>query len=192
MGKAQNLVMNPSFEEYYTCPIGISHIEECKHVFNPVCANSSQGCNSNPDYFNICADLYSKVNVPNTYYNTPASNYRSAKQGEAFIGIANGIMYSPIDGQFSSSYREFVQIKLTTPLLAGKKYDFSFYAGTNRNKITYNIEVNQLGIHFVNDSIIYQNMPIWHFMNADWVSNEYITDSTGWQKLSGTYTANGG
>ena len=48
-----------------------------------------------------------------------------------------------------------------------------------------------MGIKFVSDSTIYSQF-LWRIMQADWVSNTYITDTAGWQKLSGTYTAKGG
>lgn len=194
LGKAQNLVMNPSFEEYYNCPLSTGDFEKCKSVVNPVCADSQLGsCNSTPDYFNACADYNSNVNVPYTYAGSQFGySYRNAKDGNAFIGIANALLYNPVTHAFSYSIREFAQIKLTDPLIAGKQYDFSFYVGTSTPRKKYNIEINQLGIHFVNDSIIYPNMKLWQFMNADWVCNEYISDSTGWQKLSGSYIASGG
>ncbi len=201
LGKAQNLIMNPSFEEYYECPTGFSQIKKCKNVFNPWCTagGSTQNCFVHqPNYFNSCADISSGLNVPyiynSMYNNNIVYSYREAKDGNAFISIRNDIIINPVTGQTQGSVREYVQIKLTTPLIAGKKYDFSFYTGSADNSPNWNIQINQLGVHFTNDSILYSNtsMPIWKLLDADWVSNEYITDSIGWQKLSGSYLANGG
>src|SRR5690554_1992530 len=174
LGYAQNLIMNPSFEEYYDCPVSAGDFEKCKSVFNPMCANTPVfPCQYTPDYFNACADYYSNVNVPYTFTGSQFGyNYREAKDGNAFMGIANTLLYNPVTHAFNFSTREFAQIKLTHPLIAGKQYDFSFYVGSSGKRNLYNIEINQLGIHFVNDSIIYPNMKLWQFMNADWVCNE--------------------
>ncbi|MCO5259815.1 MAG: gliding motility-associated C-terminal domain-containing protein [Crocinitomicaceae bacterium] len=178
--------MNPSFEEYYTCPIGTFNVEDCKYVFNPNCANTSDlNCTYSPDYFNACATINSNANVPNTGF-----AYQTAKEGDAFIGIVMTLSYQA-DGKLIGDYREFFQIKLSETLKKGNRYTFSFYANKSE-RAYYNITVNQLGVHFVNDSVIYGNTPLWHIMSADWVSNEYITDTAGWQLLQGEYVAKGG
>lgn len=166
--------MNPSFEEYYTCPTGSANIENCKYVFNPMCANSQAvGCISTPDYFNACASFGDNSNVPYS-----VNGFQQAKRGQAYIGF--------FDGTF---YREYIQIKLSKSLAKGNTYPFSFYA----NLANYsNITTNQVGLKFVQDSIIYWQNYLWQFMQPDWVSNEYITDTAGWQLLQGEYTANGG
>jgi gliding motility-associated-like protein len=171
---AQNLVMNPSFEEYYQCPTGIANIEDCKHVFNPMCANSqSVWCISSPDYFNACASINSNANVPNTF-----TGYQIAKDGQAYVGFAG-----------ATFYREYIQIKLSESLVHGNTYPFSFYM----NLANYsNITTNQVGLKFVMDSVIYSQNYLWQIMSADWVSNEYITDTAGWQLLQGEYVAKGG
>lgn len=153
--------MNPSFEEYYDCPTGVSGINKCKYVMEPVCG-SVPSCISTPDYFNTCANTGSNVNVPNTF---GGLSYREAKDGNAFIGIMNTIIYKS-DGTFGSTNREFVQLKLSEPLVAGKQYEFSFFAGKSSATHIYGSEINQIGIHFVNDSIIYgNNTYLWHFMD---------------------------
>lgn|GEM_PF-5182985 len=183
---AQNLVMNPSFEEYYQCPTGTYNVEDCKYVFNPNCANTSDlNCAYSPDYFNACASISSNANVPNTGF-----AYQTAKEGDAFVGIGIQLQYQ-FDGKLVNDYREFFQIKLSEILKEGNHYTFSFYVN-RANKPYFNITINQLGLNFVTDSVIYGNTPLWHIMEADWVSNEYIMDTLGWQKLSGEYVAKGG
>jgi hypothetical protein len=69
---AQNLVYNPSFEEYSNCPDG------------PARLWYATGCSSPPqndaEYLNSCSTVpfYS---VPNQIY-----NYQKAHSGEAFVG----------------------------------------------------------------------------------------------------------
>ncbi|MCO5260836.1 MAG: gliding motility-associated C-terminal domain-containing protein, partial [Crocinitomicaceae bacterium] len=161
------------FEEYYQCPTGSANIENCKYVFNPMCANSQTvGCFSTPDYFNACASIGDNSNIPYT-----ANGYQKAKDGNAYIGFFDGIFY-----------REYIQMKLSESLLQGSIYSFSFYA----NLANYsNITTNQVGLKFVNDSVIYSQY-LWQIMSPDWVSNEYITDTVDWQLLQGEYVAKGG
>jgi hypothetical protein len=118
-GYAQNLVTNPSFEEYYVCPTAPKNLEECKSVFNPMCANTSIfPCMFTPEYFNSCASYSSGVNVPYTFTNDPiiGYSYREAKEGEAFIGISTSLVYDPVTNAFTSSIREYAQIKLSSYL----------------------------------------------------------------------------
>lgn len=182
---SQNLIMNPSFEEYYHCPTQGYNVEDCKHVFNPNCANtSSPFCIATPDYFNACAPFLSSIDVPNNFV-----GYQLAKEGDAYIGIGNVLGYD--NDSLIGDYREYVQIKLAHSLATGHTYQFSFYV--NLADAQYiNITTNKLGVKFVNDSVIYNTTPLWQFMQADWVSNTYITDTVGWQLLSGSYTAHGG
>lgn len=182
----QNLVVNPSFEEYYTCPTGTYNVEDCKYVFNPNCANTEDlFCAYSPDYFNACASVSSGANVPNTF-----AGYQVAKDGNAYVGIGCVLQYNQ-NSELVTDAREFFQIKLSETLKKGNHYTFSFYINKSKEPV-YNITINQLGLNFVNDSIIYGNTPLWHIMEADWVSNEYITDTLNWQKLSGKYVAKGG
>lgn len=181
----QNLVSNPSFEEYYQCPLNSANVEDCKGVFNPNCANSGAlSCYITPDYFNACAPSFSNANIPNT-----SQGYQQAKDGNAFIGIVNTLQYEN-DKTLSVDYREYAQIKLSYPLMKNHIYQFSFFANL-ANGFDINITTDQLGIKFVTDSVIYPNLPLWQIMQPDWVSNTYITDTAGWQKLEGSYIADG-
>ncbi|MEZ4891120.1 MAG: hypothetical protein R2779_11415 [Crocinitomicaceae bacterium] len=163
---AQNLVMNPSFEEYYQCPTFSYNIEDCKYVFNPMCTNSQAvGCISTPDYFNACASVNSNQNVPYAF-----PGFQSARNGQAYIGFAG-----------STFFREYIQIQLSESLVQGNTYPFSFYANLSDYS---NITTNQLGLKFVNDSVLYSQY-LWQIMSPDWVSNEYITDTVDWQLLQG-------
>src|SRR5690606_11139292 len=99
IGVTQNLIMNPSFEEYYECPLGTigvtTQISKCKNVFSPWCANgSAQNCFvKQPHYFNACADYNSGANVPHIYIHNVGSNiifgHRNAKDVNAFISLRN-------------------------------------------------------------------------------------------------------
>ena len=176
--KAQNLVMNPSFEEYWQCPTAIANlrISDCKYVFDPQCITQPIPCVSTSDYFNACATVSSNANVPSVY-----GGYQTAKSGVGFLGIGN------LD---TTGYREYVQIKLSKVLSSGSTNQFSFFVNlANISGIT----TNQIGVKFTADSVRYTSSQyLWQIMQADWISNTYITDTTDWQELKGEYVALGG
>ena len=109
--KAQNLVINSSFEQYDTCPtkqgdftysIGWSSFRE------------------DPDYFNSCDTCYSceggreySVSVPNNFM------YRTASSGNAYFGFLTFVWKV-------HNFIEYVGGQLSTPLIIGKKYFVSF------------------------------------------------------------------
>ena len=70
-GKAQNLVPNPSFEEFTTCPttLGIGGPLQCTPWFS---YNSA-------DYFNVCGGF--NTGVPNN-----AFGFQEARTGVAYVG----------------------------------------------------------------------------------------------------------
>jgi hypothetical protein len=90
---AQNLVMNPSFEEYTTCPnyhSQISRLVDWGEIWGSA------------DYFNACAD--DSVTVP---YN--GLGYQWPSDGDAYAGI----------GFYPEYGREWLQGELNTPLTPG-------------------------------------------------------------------------
>src|SRR5271157_5345469 len=74
---AQNLVPNPSFEQYDTCPNSSGQINYAKYWF--------QGGPGNPDYFNICS---STLPYPGNQFSVPqnAWGYQFAYEGNAYCG----------------------------------------------------------------------------------------------------------
>ncbi len=96
--KAQNLVPNPSFEDYTTCP-------DYWAAMNSVVSWSS--CGYSPDYLNACRDS-ADVGVP---FNV--AGYQYAAEGNAYCGLIT------FDST-SSIYREIICAELDQPLLAGQ------------------------------------------------------------------------
>src|SRR5262245_6021589 len=101
---AQNLVPNPSFENFSTCPVGFSQYAGFVTTWiNPSAAS--------PDYYNSCAN-------PNPA-GTPVNGfgYQSPRTGNAYSGF-----YAT-----AGTYREFIQVQLTSALSAGVSYAFSMF-----------------------------------------------------------------
>ncbi len=175
-GIGQNLVPNPSFEEYDTCPTGVSstgdyQINHCTNWYTPSTGTS--------DYFNSCSPISGGANVPNNGF-----GYQNAFDGQGYVGVILLIQ----EGELS--YFEYVQTKLLTPLKQGNKYKFSFNVNLANGS---DFAVGSFGAWFTNsasNSSSYQ--PI--FNSLPQIQNEsgYISDTTGWKKIEGEFVAIGG
>lgn len=176
IASAQNLVLNPSFEEYNICPSNSANVKNCKYVFDPQCISEPIPCYSSSDYFNTCVPSGNNMNVPLNF-----TGYQYPKTGYGYVGSAF------ID---TSGYREYFQVKLSQPLEVNRDYNFSFFV--NLSNLSH-LTTYAIGVKFVDDSVYYFNQYLWEFMEADWINDEnnYITDTVGWTMLNGTYQAKG-
>ncbi len=184
---AQNLVPNPSFEDFNYCPNGISAIDyspgytsfpSVKSWVNPLKRTS-------PDYFHTCAAPNSGVHVPEITF-----GHQRPHTGNAFAGIIAWEEYATGGG-----FGEYLQCKLTAPLKAGEKYCVSFFVSPSISKdIARNyIAIDEVGINFgktqaYNASNEFLSLPY------DIVTpfSTYLTDSSAWIRVSGIYAAKGG
>ncbi|MFK7782954.1 OmpA family protein [Psychroserpens sp.] len=99
---AQNLVLNPSFEEYISCPESIGQ-------FNYSVKDWSTPNFSSTDYFNTCSEGVGAIN-----YN----GQQTPRTGKGYSGI---YVYS------DKNYREYIQGELSQTLEKGKTYLVSFF-----------------------------------------------------------------
>ena len=167
-----NLVTNPGFEAFTTCPLGTgsNEIDHAVPWDNPP-PNPNQ---SSTDLHNYC---YSGAlgTIPHT--------------GNGYAGIvtyANG-----------SEYREYAQAPLSQPLIAGKCYQASMYITMAE---TSQYTVDSMGIGFSNGALL-QGVPGGTslpgqglILGSAQVSNDGSVDLTSyeWQLMSGQFKANGG
>lgn len=166
---AQNLVLNGDFESYQGCPTNISQLDSSEFWITPTLGTS--------DYFNQCN--LSTVNVPNTF-----GGYQLAHSGVAFAGIFvwnNGYSYS---------YREYIEVPLSTSLSAGVTYNFEMKINLSNSSVSNTYDI---GAYF-SDTIVSGvtnniNLPFVPQIN-NVVGN--FPDSLNWTSVVGTYTATGG
>jgi gliding motility-associated-like protein len=109
----QNLVPNPSFEEYSDCPGGASELYKTTAWFSPT--------NATPDYFN------GNLSCPLSAGSVPKNElgFQYARTGTAYAGFF-------IEGNTSANhidppYREYIETKLLEPLKAGYNYKVEFF-----------------------------------------------------------------
>jgi hypothetical protein len=167
---AQNLVPNPSFETYTTCPTASSQIYYAVPWTGPT-TNST-------DYFNACSPTRGIPSVAGGYYQWPRTGNGYAVFWAAFNGV---------------NYREYLQAPLTNSLISGNCYYIEFYT----NLANYvDVAVNNIAAH-LSDTVYNVNSTFPGAVlnltpNALKFGNPIITDTLNWVKVSGIYTATGG
>lgn len=171
-----NLVPNPSFEIQDTCPNSVSYPgnQQILHAipwFTPTVAS--------PDLFDSCASLASFVNVP---YTEMGFSYTHTGHGMAGIILMDG------DGFAASStiYREYIMVRLQSPLLNGQKYYLTYYVKLADSST---FASNKIGVLFCDT--IYKNSDDTINRIPQICTQSFITNKTNWTKLNGSYIANG-
>ena len=103
MAFCQNLIKNPSFEDYTECPNALGTFDN--HV-----KNWSIPTQGTTDYFNTCSTV---MGAPENF-----NGVQYPKFGVAYAGL---YFYAPAD------YREYIQVALKRKLQKDKTYHLSFY-----------------------------------------------------------------
>lgn len=182
----ENMVYNPSFEEHRDCPQHIEALGVMQEVdawWQPTAGSS--------DYFNSCGGR--ECSVP---LNKLGS--QSARSGEAYCGI-----YCSRD-----QYREYLQTRLKTPLVAGKRYRISFWVSLSEKSphaattigalfTKECIEDSTLGIVMKREVIDMgdqgsQSIAVYFEPQVVNSRERPLTDTKEWMEVSGEFTAEGG
>jgi hypothetical protein len=165
---AQNVVPNPSFETDTACPYAYNQIYFCD--------DWTTGNEGTPDFYSACDTSSSHGSL----FAIPANlmGYQAAFSGSGYAGIF-GYSESPVP-----DYHEYLMVKIPA-LTPGVAYHISMEISLADSS---GYESDGLGILF-NTSGSYlgvTTIPIAPQM--DFSSFGVITNTTGWTRLSGTYT----
>jgi hypothetical protein len=162
-----NLVPNPSFEDYSSCPTGLGNFSVLNWT-NPTLAS--------PDYFNSCNS--GSVGVPQNGF-----GYQNARTGYAYVG-------GHTSDFTATDYREYFQCQLDSALTEGATYEVSFYVSrTDSCKKA----CDNIGAYLSSNPISAsnnQNLPFTPQVLSD--QNNPITDATNWIQIMDTITSFGG
>ncbi len=167
VSKAQNLVPNPSFEEYVECPNELYGIEK---------AYPWTTYSGTPDLFNAC-DTTGLVSVPLS----EANGYKASFDGVGHVGFI-GITFP--------HWREVLGVSLTEPLIPGTEYYVSFQISRGIGGSSHpncDCAMNNIGLKFLTHSYSYAE-PIGQDNQADINYSEVLTDTT-WTQISGWFIA---
>ncbi|MBU1718948.1 MAG: T9SS type A sorting domain-containing protein [Bacteroidetes bacterium] len=171
---SQNLVPNPSFEEYTECPDGQCQIMR---------ATGWMSFGYTPDYCNSCC-IFNSFSTPNN-----AFGFQVPADGSAYAVFG---CYSE-----TSNIREYIGIELIEPLAVGVKYCFSMKVSLSIKTYGSNIAINRIGALFTNvsydlgedscSSVPSGLNPPRNFAHV--YSDSIITDTANWVSIRGTFVA---
>lgn len=167
---AQNLVPNPSFEQYTLCPDYQGQIIRLLNWYDPT--------QSSADFFSTCA-TNNMVAVPQNFVGT-----QNARTGNNYVGICTQYLTHTPDLYIS----EAVQVQLTQPLL-NKTYYASFYVSLadSSEYCTKSIAAS------FSDTATHINNP-WFLLDfpKHIFANQILNDTSNWKQIDGYYRAHGG
>ena len=186
---SQNLVPDPSFEDYFRCPYSnpyyIHEVFDCCNIWFPPIGKGT------PDYYNTCSFSDRIINDETTIamYNFFRQYPRT---GTGMIGM---FLYDGFDTLNLYCGVEYVQVKLKRKLEASKKYWFSTWVSLHDTLSFWGIDKIQA---LFSDTLIHFNMGVNYFCLHDFkpqVSNpefRIISDTANWTKVEGSFIAKGG
>lgn len=170
-----NLVPNPSFEVFDTCPTNIGQIRHAMYWSNPLHP-------ATPDYFNFCSTNPSCITPGNQF------GYETAHSGVAYSGIIT-VYQSPIP--IGWNYREYLQTELIDTLKQNVNYCIRFFVSPG-DSMRY--VCNNIGVYFSSsqtlDTCYLCNLPLTPQFENPATNN--LDNRNGWTEISGSYTAMGG
>jgi len=179
---AQNLVLNPSFEQTSACPQGISQFNLAT---NWAQGNSGADSCSTSDLYAGCVPQFGGSNSPNGLL-----GYQASRTGDHHAGIilAEGFLGCTLLGD---NYREYIEGTLSSPLVAGQKYLVRFYVSLPEQIMGGS---DDLGVYFSNSYYSHnacqgQLMPVTPQLNY---CGPCLMDTVGWTEVRWIYTATGG
>lgn len=166
----QNLVPNPSFEEYSSCPSndGQSYFADWWSKYSNTF--------STPDYYNVCSQS-NEFGIPKSLF----SYQNERKNCNAYIGL--------VTWGASGNDREYIGIELNEQLVIGQKYFLSFYLVQSEYFLTntyYGMPSNGMGIRLSTVPFSENNpCPIDNFSHL--YTENIILDSVNWTKISSSF-----
>ncbi|MFT5973632.1 MAG: hypothetical protein ACI9CP_001683 [Cryomorphaceae bacterium] len=169
---AQNLVTNPSFEDYLECPFSTAALN------NQVVDWFSW--QETPDFFHECSNqLEGFAGVPNNAWGS-----QLAVLGAAYAGFGTYTFSDP-------EIREYMASPLSSPLTVGTDYYIMFFTSWYDGglEIESLCATNHIGLRFFENPNYGQSNPFEadNFAHLDY--SEVLTDSTNWTLVDGWFTA---
>lgn len=189
--RAQNLVLNPSFETISSCPQGPSQFSFAVNWSEPFIISTTDTC-STTDLYNSCSFI--GMGVPNNILgNEPA------RTGNGYAGIITyeGFGLIGCGSLFGTGWREYVQAELSSPMTAGQQYCISFHVSLADNvkwatgDFGLYLSPTKLAIPCTSVGSSSALQPLGYNPQLQWTGGP-ITNRNGWTRLQWSYTALGG
>jgi hypothetical protein len=188
--QAQNLVPNPSFEDYYLISSPICDTDvACSDWYSPT--------DGSPDYFSthsICIDTvggYCNTDgIPQNFI-----GYQYPRTGNAYWGLGVKCICGSDTTPSCVNYREYIQAKLLDSLRKGVKYCVSFYISL-ADSAAY--ASDGIAAYFSDNAVSHFGTTEMYFDTLNYIPQVHnphgniITDKQNWTLISGSFIANGG
>jgi OOP family OmpA-OmpF porin len=174
-----NLVPNPSFELYDTCPYTGGQLSFAEGWFQPNTIWNNVLIGST-DYFNNCT-TNSTISVPSNTF-----GYQNSINGNSYVGFQ---AYENVPGV---DYREYLEIKLISTLIQGKTYKVIF--NVSLSEIS-DCAIGSIGLCFSNDSLLYNDINSYNISVIPQIESNstiILSDTLNWLEISDNYIAQGG
>ena len=169
-----NLINNPSFEDYYSCPTFSTQLYLCKYWWG-----------YSTEYYNTCATISSNASVP-----LNGAGFQNAHKGDAYTGAC---FYN--NTNLIYDYRERMKTKLSDSLIKNKRYCTNLYISlaefTYNSFFTNNIVLDSVGLLFTKDSVP-DNDTAFSCKGIKIQNNIFNIDTINWRRKSNSFIANGG
>lgn len=173
---AQNLVPNPSFEEYLECPQGTAGLDE--QLVDWVSWQLT------PDFFHVCNNSgLGSAGIPNN-----AWGHQWPITGDGYSGLISFEEFNP-------QGREYMAAQLSTSLTSGEQYYMMFYASMydGGSKDLRWCTTNNIGLRFFKDPDYNAFPPDANPLQPDNFAHlnysEILDDYTNWTLIEGWFTA---
>ncbi|CAN5909867.1 hypothetical protein BH11BAC7_BH11BAC7_05980 [soil metagenome] len=190
-----NLVPNPSFENDNAFkPITGFHWQHYKH--------GASDSFSLPNNKLVLADKwFQPTDGTPDILNSDSSHLfgfktKTALTGNGRMGMITGICKNGLLSwlQYKDTYSEYIECKLTQPLVEGKIYCVRYYVALDEKS---NFASHRFGFTITNDTVRNKNShinmwgydPVAHINEAD---DHYITSDEGWVMICDTFISHGG
>ena len=170
---AQNLVLNPSFEDTIACTG--TYAMPCNYWY--------WATYGSPDYFSEQPDINCVVPAPQS-----TAGFQYARTGIAYVGL--GLFTQHIIPTFINK-REYVGGILLDTLRQGHEYCVSFYVSIAEE---FKYVTDGMGLYLSVDSAVDYtiNTNLSFVPQIENPAGNIIYDTLNWVQISGTYIANGG
>jgi hypothetical protein len=164
---SQNLVPNPSFEDFISCPNSSSQTYlAVPWISPPPTVNGS-------DYFNECCVSLIPPTPPPVGVPSNILGNQEARTGVAYTGFFS---------TDPSDYREYIQAPLTQPLTVGLTYCVRFYVSLSDQSTN---STDGIGAYFSTTPVSGASL----IFNAQVGVDSVIRNTTGWQEVYGEFIA---
>ena len=171
---SQNLVPNPSFEEYYQCPSSQGGF------YVDFWFNTPNSGVATPDDYNTCAPAGVNAAVPDNI-----TGFQYPQEGEGYAGL---FCYGGANGS-DSTQRDYIEVQLISPLIEGQEYEFSMYVSLADK---YGAAINNIGVA-ITEYMVEGNGQIGVIPEIPQIKAiDPISDEENWTQITGTFIAEGG